>query len=65
MSETIDLLLKELKLPVESRCGAVALGLACLFPSLSFDGALGGCPRIPTKSLVGRIPFCPIFMAQP
>ena len=25
---------------VESRCGAVALGLACLFPSLSFDGAL-------------------------
>ena len=30
----------ELVLTVESRCGAVALGLACLFPSLSFDDAL-------------------------
>jgi hypothetical protein len=30
--------------PVESRCGAVALGLACLFPSLSFDGALVTLP---------------------
>ncbi len=30
----------EYQLPVESRCGAVALGLASLFPSLSFDGAL-------------------------
>jgi hypothetical protein len=30
--------------PVESRCGAVALGLACLFPSLSFDGALVALP---------------------
>ena len=29
---------------VESRCGAVALGLACLFPSLSFDGALIALP---------------------
>ena len=29
---------------VESRCGAVALGLACLFPSLSFDGALVALP---------------------
>ena len=29
---------------VESRCGAVALGLACLFPSLSFDGALVTLP---------------------
>jgi hypothetical protein len=29
---------------VESRCGAVELGLTCLFPSLSFDGALVALP---------------------
>ena len=30
----------ELTLPVESRCGAVAVGLTSLFPPLSIGGAL-------------------------
>jgi len=53
--ETLDLIWRLQKLAaiqfdidsldsVESRCGAVALGLACLFPSLSFDGALVTLP---------------------
>jgi hypothetical protein len=32
--------ISELALPVESRCGAVAVGSVCLLPPLSFGGAL-------------------------